>query len=398
MHILKTVALLFLVVASIFSNLSAQTTTTTISSVEGGFGSNYIKNCSYDPMGQGQSQDPNSFYKVFRMKFASTAGNTIDYRLDVMPLGDVEPLASITIPHQALWWENGKWVFELNNAQTFLPIVTYGSNYYLCRIRPANYTGPAVSFAATIASNPNNGGASMHIISENIDGFIAGFPTTVSMTKKIYIADIPTSISLFVSSEYSMAANPTSITANANTIENLAISNSSHLNPISLYSSVLGQDAVIAIQPSFANGVLSFNLTKSTFYNKARVAATWGFYVVIKGSQGVMNIFNINLFNNIIMTSGKTSLLNDETAPQLNCTPSVFAEQTQISFLQPEANTTSLQIYNSNGQLVHTLLNPTRLEAGEFEYSLDAANLPKGIYLVCLQIGRQRYTKKILKL
>ena len=60
--------------------------------------------------------------------------------------------------------------------------------------------------------------------------------------------------------------------------------------------------------------------------------------------------------------------------------PNPFNPSTKIQFGLMETSTVSLRIYNITGQEVYTLLNSKYLPAGTYRYSLDASELPSGIY------------------
>lgn len=75
--------------------------------------------------------------------------------------------------------------------------------------------------------------------------------------------------------------------------------------------------------------------------------------------------------------------------------PNPFNPATKINFSLPEANNVTLKIYNALGQEITTLVNQF-MNAGKYEVSYDAAELPTGIYLYSLSAGNFKSVKKML--
>jgi photosystem II stability/assembly factor-like uncharacterized protein len=77
--------------------------------------------------------------------------------------------------------------------------------------------------------------------------------------------------------------------------------------------------------------------------------------------------------------------------------PNPFNPTTKIKYSIPEAGNITLSVYNTVGQEVAILLNG-HSEAGNFEVSFDASNLPSGVYLYKLQSANSVQTKKMMLL
>ncbi len=75
--------------------------------------------------------------------------------------------------------------------------------------------------------------------------------------------------------------------------------------------------------------------------------------------------------------------------------PNPFNPSTKINFSLPEASNVTLKIYNALGQEITTLVNQF-MNAGKYEVSYDAAELPTGIYLYSLSAGNFNSVKKML--
>lgn len=77
--------------------------------------------------------------------------------------------------------------------------------------------------------------------------------------------------------------------------------------------------------------------------------------------------------------------------------PNPFNPVTNIKFSIKEKSNVSMNVYNTEGKLISTLVNNV-LPAGEYEYSFDAANLNSGVYFVTVQAGGFKDTKKMVLL
>ncbi len=75
--------------------------------------------------------------------------------------------------------------------------------------------------------------------------------------------------------------------------------------------------------------------------------------------------------------------------------PNPFNPVTQINFALPEANYTTLKIYDILGQEIATLVDGYK-EAGFYEVSWDATNVPSGVYFYKLNAGNFTSVKKML--
>jgi hypothetical protein len=75
--------------------------------------------------------------------------------------------------------------------------------------------------------------------------------------------------------------------------------------------------------------------------------------------------------------------------------PNPFNPATNIRFSLPEANQVTLRVYDLLGQEVATLVNQF-MNAGTFEVSFDASNLPTGIYTYSITAGDFQSVKKMM--
>ncbi|MEL6925580.1 MAG: T9SS type A sorting domain-containing protein [Bacteroidota bacterium] len=82
-------------------------------------------------------------------------------------------------------------------------------------------------------------------------------------------------------------------------------------------------------------------------------------------------------------------------ALQLKVTPNPARQQALIQYELEATEPVQIQIFNTSGQLVETVLNH-RQNAGLQQIELDVVHLPKGLYFLQLQTSRQRLSKKLV--
>ncbi len=75
--------------------------------------------------------------------------------------------------------------------------------------------------------------------------------------------------------------------------------------------------------------------------------------------------------------------------------PNPFNATTTISFSLPHAGNAKLELYNSNGQLVKTLVSDW-LTAGEHRVMWNAQQMPSGVYFARYRVGAEQRTVKML--
>jgi len=77
--------------------------------------------------------------------------------------------------------------------------------------------------------------------------------------------------------------------------------------------------------------------------------------------------------------------------------PNPFNPSTKINFSVPVEGLVSIDVFNSIGQKVTTLVNE-QMNAGNYSVDFNAVNLPSGIYFYKLQAGSFAETRKMLLL
>lgn len=80
----------------------------------------------------------------------------------------------------------------------------------------------------------------------------------------------------------------------------------------------------------------------------------------------------------------------------LQISPNPFTTVTTITYILPTAQTVNLQIFNAMGTLVAQPVRQAQQEAGQYEHTFEANNLPPGIYFLVLHTGNQKQTKRLV--
>ncbi len=79
----------------------------------------------------------------------------------------------------------------------------------------------------------------------------------------------------------------------------------------------------------------------------------------------------------------------------LSVYPNPFNPETKISYNLPRESRVTLSVYNIAGQKIATLIAEQQ-SAGTHTAIFDGKSLPAGIYLVNLQVGREKHLQKVL--
>lgn len=106
--------------------------------------------------------------------------------------------------------------------------------------------------------------------------------------------------------------------------------------------------------------------------------------------------FNSPIVTNTTVTS---IIMGIEEANQsklnLQITPNPFNAQTNIYYTIPQSDFVSIKLYNSNGQLVKTILNKQQ-HSGNHKLNINLDALPAGVYFVALNSNSVSDSKKLL--
>ncbi len=142
-----------------------------------------------------------------------------------------------------------------------------------------------------------------------------------------------------------------------------------------------GTDQAFRIALDGSGNVCVTGLSQSSYYD----------YATIKYSSGT--IANWQPVEALVFGAGEL-VTEYKLQP---CYPNPFNATTAISYQIPEARHVSLQIYDTAGRLVTTLVDGWR-EAGEHQVTFDGSGLASGVYLCRLQADKQTTSGKMLLL
>jgi hypothetical protein len=151
----------------------------------------------------------------------------------------------------------------------------------------------------------------------------------------------------------------------------------------------------------------------------------WGAYAGYLGSAGITSIdtnakrvigwidFETDVFGfplsahgsfNVPYCSSPASSLTDNSYRDLPISfelhqnyPNPFNPSTKIQFALPKPEHVTLDVYNTLGQKVETLLN-SKMNAGSHDVEFDASALPSGIYFYRIQAGEFSQVRKMVLL
>ena len=76
--------------------------------------------------------------------------------------------------------------------------------------------------------------------------------------------------------------------------------------------------------------------------------------------------------------------------------PNPVADQATVQFTLPAATTVELSVANTQGQMVKTIMNKTRLPEGENIQNVDLSSLPTGTYYIVLSAENVLLTQKVI--
>jgi hypothetical protein len=95
----------------------------------------------------------------------------------------------------------------------------------------------------------------------------------------------------------------------------------------------------------------------------------------------------------------ETSIPSQQEKPETytlqNNYPNPFNPQTRIKFSLPTSEFVRLQVYNTLGQQVRTLVNKP-MEAGSHSVTFNAGSLPSGVYIYRIQTEKFTRSRKML--
>jgi hypothetical protein len=116
--------------------------------------------------------------------------------------------------------------------------------------------------------------------------------------------------------------------------------------------------------------------------------------IIDDGSASIIDSFYVKIVDEMTSTADLTNDIPKEYGLEQNY-PNPFNSSTTISYAIPENGEVILEIYNSLGQKIATLLS-AYLTAGYYQFAFNVQNLPSGIYFYHMQVGPFQDIKKML--
>ena len=88
-----------------------------------------------------------------------------------------------------------------------------------------------------------------------------------------------------------------------------------------------------------------------------------------------------------------------ETAPSakaLSIAPNPFSGSTTVTYTLENEQLVSAQLLDMTGRLMAKPISPQTQVAGEHQFTLEANELPNGLYFLVLQTGAKRQTQRVV--
>ncbi len=148
----------------------------------------------------------------------------------------------------------------------------------------------------------------------------------------------------------------------------------------------------LLVPPGATNTWVSVDIPLSTFTPTVNLEDVFQFKF---DGNGDIYLDNLYFFNSTASSIEELDEITPTTYALEQNYPNPFNPSTTIRFSQPTANNVTLKVYDVLGQEVATLLNGFQ-NAGTYEYTFDAKDLPSGVYIYSLTAGEFTAVKKMI--
>jgi hypothetical protein len=143
-----------------------------------------------------------------------------------------------------------------------------------------------------------------------------------------------------------------------------------------------------------ANFELLATTTDTTFTDQSVVPGTTYEYVIVSVDHSGNESLESNKLSQLVSNIANDNVIPGDYALKQNY-PNPFNPETQIAFDLPGSEFVTIDIYNSKGQKVESLVN-TIMHAGSHQVTFNAANLASGVYYYSIVAGDFRQVKKMV--
>ena len=90
-----------------------------------------------------------------------------------------------------------------------------------------------------------------------------------------------------------------------------------------------------------------------------------------------------------------STMIREKETSAISIYPNPFS--TSFTIQMDQGSPAQIEIFNHLGQLVESVI-PGNIQQGEFIYTFKASELPCGVYIVKLMVGKEILSKKIVKM
>jgi hypothetical protein len=121
------------------------------------------------------------------------------------------------------------------------------------------------------------------------------------------------------------------------------------------------------------------------------------YYMNLNESKELINYLLIDKFNEVVSIEEEQDYLTPDHYVLMQNYPNPFNPTTKIKFTLPYTELVKIQIYNTIGQKIETILEK-QMRAGNHEVEFNANNLSSGIYFYRIEAGVFQDVKKMILL
>ncbi len=126
--------------------------------------------------------------------------------------------------------------------------------------------------------------------------------------------------------------------------------------------------------------------SSTTFLYKVTKAGVYN-YVCTPHAPGMAGSFTVSA------VSAVPAIEDEETTFSLR--GNVVTDEFKIDFILANSTQVSVRLYNLIGRMVRNYGN-VRQGSGSFQQTYPAGDLPKGLYLLAIEVGNQRTTRRVI--
>lgn len=135
--------------------------------------------------------------------------------------------------------------------------------------------------------------------------------------------------------------------------------------------------------------------TKLSYWMIPNISTKNGIVRAIYGNDTELEYNRTGLFEMIGNGTGVNEEANGFTA---TVAPNPFVNDAKVEFTIPNNENVTVELFNSLGDKVATLMNNTNLAAGAHNVSIDGSNLASGVYIVRINAGSVTIKREVVRI